>query len=881
MRPPPSPPEIAPPLHRAAGLGPLATALGTAGGILLADHTGIAGGWVTLTAVLGAALIVRWTTTAAASRAPRRRRYLLTALPFVAFVALGHARAAAFFGQATIPSVGETLSPVLVRFEGRASSGLLPDAARSTGGMDRAPAGSLTLTGVTIEFGPTDPESTASESTETESTDSEPTDSRSSEPRSASSTPAGQISEIRTIRNDAPTDVSPDAPARVTIARSRLWIDAPDRSIPPGAVVTGLARVTPAAPRRNPGGRDAVQDQRRRGEAIALSVRSGTSLAVEAPGAHDPRVWLHACRARILAALRAELPASSAGLSAALILGYRRDMDPDLLDAASRTGLVHLLAISGLHLAVVIGLVRALLGAILPPRLADVIALLFAGAYAGIAGAGTPILRAAIGCAVVLIGRLVGRRPPRRAALYFAATWILLHDPGDLFRAGFQLSFFAVFGLTARSNPPPVRTGRTAVLVTALVDAVTASLRAFLFTAPLLMHHFGMIAPLSPLLTVLITPCFLIALIAAVVHGLVIAPLGLCIPGLASFVHGALEAFSGAIVLADQLPGISRAPPRPGVAATACFMLAAILVASLHGRARWTRAVVAAVVSALLGGALYAAHYRSPARPELWLLDVGHGQAAVLRDPSGHHLLIDAGSRGRPDAGRRVVVPSLDAIGVASIYAAFASHGDADHIDAITDLLRAGRIRRLFVGPGFEDTRSTRRLLSAARDRRIPVQTARRGDRLRLGPNLSVSVLGPNPRAAALSENDRSLVLSIRSLGRDILLPGDIEQPGILQLLLDEPELSTDILVLPHHGNRDRYTGPLIHRARPELVLASRGEPFPDDTWARSCTRIGATLASTAEIGAILVRIRSLAEGGTLRATGILQPIPITDDKSR
>jgi len=635
-----------------------------------------------------------------------------------------------------------------------------------------------------------------------------------------------------------------------------LLLPGGERFLPRGTRVqaTGRARL-PAGP-RNPGQEDPRIRHRRNGIVFLLLVEHERSLLeLEPAGSTSPAACIDRLRASLLRRLRRSLSPPAAALSAALLLGTRSDLDPGLKDAIRDTGTLHLFAISGLHVVLVIGAARALLGLLLAPTLADLLAVLLALLYAALAGAGSPILRAATGCAVFFLGRSLHRRPRVFTSLALAAMLLLLHDPAELFRPGFQLSFAAVAGLLL-AEPTRRRRGLLGWALAALAVSICATLA----TAPLLLHHFGRFALPGPLLTVAVTPLFLASFAVILLHGFGAAALPPLLPLLAPLVEICCSALIQFFGLAAELIGRAAAWPRPSWPLTAGLLLSSGLLL----RRRFVPALLALCCVLLLG----APGRSAPGQLEFWVLDVGHGQAVLLRSPGGRALLFDCGSRGQPEIGRRTVLPALDELGVRRIDTLVLSHSDADHLNGAADLIDAGRVDRLVHGRHGPLGYWERAVLESAGRRKTERQAAGRGLVLFDDEGLRVDVLVPDHDRPPASDNDDSLVLRARFAGRSILIPGDIESLGIRDLLRFEPDLRCEILVLPHHGNPQPLLAPLLHQLRPRFVLASRPAPFQTSLVPRLAEREGARLLTTAEGGALVVRIRT---DGTIRADTFLE----------
>ncbi|MFG0316387.1 MAG: ComEC/Rec2 family competence protein [Planctomycetota bacterium JB042] len=657
----------------------------------------------------------------------------------------------------------------------------------------------------------------------------------------------------RRLELDDATMVDGDRRRRV-VGRVRVRVPDGPESLPRGSRVVARGRLFEASPPRNPGEADRRRWWRREGIAVGLDVPSAALLeTIAPPGPLDPRARIDRGRVAVIERLRDALPPRTAGLAAALVLGVRGGLDPALRDAVAGTGTAHLLAISGMHLALLVGLARALLGAVFRPTAADVAAVALAIGYAAFAGAAAPVLRASVGAAVVHVGRAAGRRSGRFETVAIAATLLLLLDPAELFRPGFQLSFAAVTALVAA----PARRSR-GLVDRLLADPLRLSARAVIATAPLVLLHVGRIVPLGPVVTLLATPLFLGAFFGSLFVAFV-GPQG----GADVVLLAGARAFAGFLGAAAAIPGLEWSVPRPPSLAVAGLGAAAAAVllpaAETAGTGRRRRVALVGLALALV---VDATARRPPSSPELWLLDVGHGQVALLRTPSGRTVLLDCGARGRDDVGRRVVLPALDAIGVRSIDVAIVSHADADHLNGLADLLDAGRVRAVVSGPRLGETATVRALVRTARRSRVPWRTVRRGDRIgRVGPDLAIRVLAPDARTLA-SENDDSLVVAVALGPHRILFPGDVEAAGIRRLLDLEPDLASDLVVLPHHGQPEAALGPLLVRARPRLALASRAGPLADDV-ARQVARVGAAVRSTGDGGALRVRLRT---DGNIRA---------------
>lgn len=618
---------------------------------------------------------------------------------------------------------------------------------------------------------------------------------------------------------------------------------------------TGVARRVEGP--RNPGQRDARADARRAGVVLVLEVDDPRALrvVVEAPP-WSPSANLEAVRASFVAHLRATLTPRAAGLAAALLVDVRDGLDDADEDALLATGLIHLIAISGFHIVLLVGAARVALSLVLSPRWTDVHAIAFALAYAGLAGAGAPVVRSAVGFAIARTCALLARSTPPLAPVAIAAIVLALADPEEVFRPGYQLSFSAVLGLVTMPHvrmPARVRSSRFAGAIGGVLLALRTSVRATLWTLPFLVFHFGTVAPWSPLLTVLLTPWFVVAFGLAALE----LPQFVLFGGLAP-IHAAcswmLERFADLVVLAAALPGSVVQLPRDRVGP-----LVLALGALLCWMERRTRTALA------VGGVALALSFVPPAGVDgldVHLLDVGHGQALLVRAESGMTALVDAGALGRDDCGERILLPAFDALGVRTIDVLILTHGDADHVNGAARLLEAGVVRRVVHGPSFARTRTAAAVLETARALGVPVDLARAGTRIVDAPDVRIDALAPDGDTSSRSSNDASLVVRIDHAAGSMLVTGDLETAGIDALLASSHAASADVLVVPHHGQREPRLGLLLERVAPRLALASRRGPLPRGEAIPLARRVGAALWSTSEHGAIHVVLRLQRDAG-------------------
>ncbi len=629
--------------------------------------------------------------------------------------------------------------------------------------------------------------------------------------------------------------------------------------------VRAALRFPPGA--RNPGGPDRAARLAARG--VRLEGAAGEPPVRVAPP--SPLAAIEAARTRFAQAASAALPPREAALVRALGAGDASAVDSRTREAFGRTGLAHLLSVSGLHLAVVaLGLWRLLSRALnrwdaaaarLDPRRAAAAAALPAAAlYALATGAQVPVVRSAVAASAAFLGVLLSREARALDALALAALAVLGAEPAALREPSFQLSFASVAGLVLLAprlrsalpfRAPAGLAGRAAG---ALLSAACAGAAATLATAPILACHFHRLPLLAVPANVAGVPVGIaLTVISALAFlaGAAFGPAGIALLWAARPL-ASLLLLAGDLFAAPRWASLAVASPGLGGALAAYALGGAALLA----RGRRRGALAAAAALALLGpGPLRSWAAGERGLLEVVFLSVGQGDSTFLRLPDGSAVLVDApGEAAGYDPGARDVAPFLLDAGVRRLAAAFASHPHHDHLLGLPAVAEAVPVER-FLGNGRGGDEPAR----AALGRLPPARPLRAGDVLDLG-GVRFEVLAPGPGSEAFGENDASLVLRVRHGEVSFLLPGDVELEG-QRALLARGGLAADVVKVPHHGARSSALPAFAEAVRPRWAVASlsRSNPFgfPHPEAVAVWTGVGARFLRTDQEGAV----RFLSDG--------------------
>jgi competence protein ComEC len=656
--------------------------------------------------------------------------------------------------------------------------------------------------------------------------------------------------------------------------RARLTVTGTLRDLHVGDEVEVVGRLAAPGGPSNPGEFDYAAYLRDQHIRAVISVRHDadgvTCLAHRSLA--TPAGWLALVRGWAHRALKRHVPEEQFGLATALLLGETWALDQSGWERYQRTGVIHVLAISGQHLSV---LAMFLWYALRPFSIrrrhgAGLVALFLLG-YALLTGGRPPVMRSAVmACAVC--GGLLVLRPANRANL-FCLSWLVVGilNPTDFFDGGCQLSFLSVailfWGLPRRSaarrdpleqlidESRPVWEKRLRWLGGQLGSALGVTLAVWLAVAPLVAARYHTIAPSGLLIGVPVVFLTTIALLT----GFVVLLLALGLAPLASLAGAATGAtLAGCDFLVSWgvgLPGsywyVSDVP------LWWVGVFYAVLFAGLTvGPLRWRWQAVGLALVAWLGVGLVARAARAEPEDELrcTFLSVGHGGCVVFETADGRTLLYDAGTLSGPEVTRRFIAPYLWSRGIRRIDEVFVSHAHLDHFNGLTALFERFAIGQVSCTPSFTQppTLGAQLTLDTIRQRGIPLRVVRAGDRLSAG-DVSLEVLHPPAIGPAGKEDVRSLVLLVRHRGHAILLTGDLEVPGQERLFASVPPTTVDVLQAPHHGSRTANNVKLAAWARPKVVVSCQGPPVWPRRGPDPYQEVRARLLTTWEHGAVTV----------------------------
>ncbi len=600
--------------------------------------------------------------------------------------------------------------------------------------------------------------------------------------------------------------------------------------------VSGL--LTPPEGMRNPGEFDRAAYLRLNDVFAEMFIQKRDTII--APGAVSaPSLlarWVYPARRWVGRVLDHYFRGEEAEFLKGLIIGERSDISFEVKSAFISAGVMHILAVSGLHVVIVSMMLLVILEILRVPQKVRLILMgLILTYYTFFTGASASVARSVLMALVLLFAPWTERKADVYNALAFSAIVVLLADARQLFQPGFQLSYVAVFSLVYL-YPKVARIGtllperlQHSKILGALGAGLGVSVAAGLGTIPFGAYYFGKISLVGVVANLVIVPLSNLILCLGMLT-VALAPVSAWLAG----VYAAATSLSTWLLL-RSVEFFARVPYAfvAGRFGAGFFVVSYGLLALGLNIGRPERRPAALLGTLLALNALVFASAFDGREPGLrvTMVDVGQGDAILVQLPEGHAILVDAGPRlNGADAGERFLLPYLRYRGVDRLDAVVVSHPHGDHLGGVPAVLR-----HLPVGMVFDCGSALQGALPAEYAHLIDSlglahRNVRRGERLDLVPSVRCYVLSPGEGSAPddtldnHAVNNQSVVLRIVYGRTSILLSGDAEV-GVEEEIAERYAtfLKSDILKTGHHGSKTSSSDPYLDAVKPAVAMISVG----------------------------------------------------------
>lgn len=568
--------------------------------------------------------------------------------------------------------------------------------------------------------------------------------------------------------------------------------------------------------------------------------------------------------------LKASIGDKYGGGMCAILLGDKSSLDEEMKELYQKSGIGHIMAISGLHMSFLgIGVYRMLRKAGFGFGISGGTGIIFLMLYTCMTGGGISGTRAFIMFIIRIGADITGRVCDMATSLSVAAGIIAWIQPLYLLDAGFWLSFGAVLSVAVIS--PALEKYQ---ILPAWICA-GASIQAVLL--PLLLNWYFEIPPYSMILNLLVLP-LMPFLLSAGVAGIILSA---AVPALGGLL---LQACKYILMFYEKVSAFTMELPHgrivtgrpPALLIIIYYTLLFLTYVLATGKKadaqkkekeylckrRKRMFVMALCVLPLCLCLFTGSGYRKKGEILITMIDVGQGDSLYIRGPEGKNYLMDGGSTDKTDVGKYRLEPFLKSQGVKTLDYVFVTHGDEDHINGIRELLENQKlgicIGTLVVPPVGVLDEKLKELTVLASENGTRVVTIQKGQKMSEG-KMEWTCLGPSEDYEGGPGNAASLVMSLHYEEFDMLFTGDVEAEG--EELLVKNNISADdydVLKVAHHGSANSTPETFLEWASPEIALISAGKGnrygHPHTETLERLDSIKCRIYTTSESGAVSIR---------------------------
>ena len=545
---------------------------------------------------------------------------------------------------------------------------------------------------------------------------------------------------------------------------------------------------------------------------------------------------------------------NNAGIISAMVLGQKTYLEEERKELYQRNGIAHILAISGLHISMIGMMVyRRMRKWFIPAPICAFVSIWLLISYGILSGMGGASIRAIIMLMVTIIGDGIGRTPDLLTSMSLAGLLMLLHNPIQLYDAGFLLSYGAIIGI---GGIGPVLNkiipGRNSI-----IQGFRSGLAVQLATIPILLYFYYEIAPYSILINILVVPLMSILLPCGIAMGIGGTYIPITGELLRVPINIILWVYDGLCNICEKLPGSTLIIGKPDI--TEIIIYYGVLALVIYGIQRKHRMSVGMVILSIIVSISFIQKDKS----NVSMLDVGQGDCIYLYTGEKHYL-IDGGSTSISKIGQYRIEPFLKAKGVGRLDGIFITHMDEDHISGVRELLERGyMIDNLILGD-VQDKTQYEEIVKLAEKNNTMVQYMAADDLISDGESV-ITCMHPPSGYKSKDINACSIVLDISIEKQHMLFTGDLGSAQEEELLANPYKKSrlqwTDynILKVGHHGSKNSSCQEFLEIVKPKISIISCGKDnsygHPHDETIDRLREIGSDIYITTNNGEIDVCI--------------------------
>jgi len=532
-----------------------------------------------------------------------------------------------------------------------------------------------------------------------------------------------------------------------------------------------------------------------------LSVSENDPVKVLRSGRANPVIgWAYRVRHSISGSIKRYVDKRYSGFLNAILVGERSELDSSITDDFVRTGTVHVIAISGLHIALVAGIFLVIFKAFRIRKKTNLVLTSFAVIfYCFVAGSSPPVVRATVVFVIASLGYIIDRESDLLNSLSLAAFLILLANPKELLDPSFQLSFGSVISIVLFAPRIEELFGKNRNYV---VKSAAVSIAASIGVFPIVAKYFNIISPVAVLANLVIVPAlFVLTVTSFIFLSLNLIGALFCLGWMGMVLSMMTRATFYINHLFAQIPLSYMRIPAPSLFFIWAYY--ALLAYTLFAK-NIKHIFMAALVLLNIFVWSQAISHR-PGDLKITFLDVGKGDSAIVQFPTSGTMLVDGGSggvEGMTDAGKSVVAPYLWNSGIRRIDAVVVTHFHEDHLGGLFYILENFKVGCVIDNgePSSDDMPLYEKYIGIVKKNRIQRIIVSDGDEITGFGRAKILVLNPVKAVRDIDPNDSSLVLKITYNDFSALFCADVSSEAMGRIMAYGDLLRSNIIKVPHHG---------------------------------------------------------------------------------
>jgi len=513
-----------------------------------------------------------------------------------------------------------------------------------------------------------------------------------------------------------------------------------------------------------------------------------------------------------------------------MLLGEKTYLPSEVKDVFIESGIMHILAISGLHIGIIVFALFIFFNFLhIPKRIKIISIIVILIMYASITGFRPSVVRASIMFSLLIIGKLINRRRNLYTSLFLAALIILLINPLILYDAGFLLSFVVTFFIIYLS---PIFQELFFRITDWIRKPLSVSIAAWLGIFPLSAYFFYKVSLIAIITNIVIVPLAGIAVILGFIIffiGLISIPLADLIANLNYYV---LMLISLLAKFFSSFPFSYVYTAQPSIISIFLYYSLIFLVIEIFYRkifpVKYKIKFIILTLSAVLIVIIVQIFYPVD-NLKVNFINVGEGDCILIEAPKKYSIIIDGGGSPRSsfDVGDKVVVPYLRRKGIDKINLLILTHPHLDHLEGLLPILKEFKVDMVLDSGLICNIPEYKEFISIIKDKNIPYHQAKAGDNFIFGRNLEMLLLNPLNNYDCYEESDfnnASIVIKLFYKNSKFLFTGDIEKEAEKRMLIWQNILKSDILKVAHHGSLSSTSLEFLNEVDPIIAVISVGK---------------------------------------------------------